>query len=489
MFRYLFSVISFLFIIISPCVANIASSEYVNEMRNNVQAKIDKKADNANYTQNMVLQTDNSGNVVATTVGTDLFADGSIETMHLADGAVTNADLAGMIDITKLNLGTLPTSGKHIMIWNAETQKYVFERYATSILPDGYTQLNYIESDGGQWIDLGTLSSGSVEVVFSPTRLTGAATGTDYDGILGVNSAPQLGWYNAGWTIGNAGSVSPYKPEVGKVYTYKWTSNDGKSYIDNVPTGLSRSGTLTLKLFWCANASKPARCYSYKQYDSDGVLRVNLIPAKNSSGVIGMYDTLSDTFFTNKGSGNFIAGGTGILPAGYTQLEYIEATGTQYINLGTLSSGSVEVVFSPTRLTGASNTGYDGILGANSNPQLGWYSTGWTQGNTGSNYPYNPEIGKVYTYKWTANDGKLYIDNVSTGISRTGTLTLKLFQCEGTGKPSRCYEYRQYNSTGNLQVNLIPAKNSSGVIGMYDTVTKTFFTNSGTGNFIAGPEI
>ena len=36
--------------------------------------------------------------------------------------------------------------------------------------------------------------------------------------------------------------------------------------------------------------------------------------------------------------------------------------------------------------------------------------------------------------------------------------------------------------------NFIPAKrNSDNVFGMYDTVTNTFFTNQGTGDFIAGP--
>ena len=38
--------------------------------------------------------------------------------------------------------------------------------------------------------------------------------------------------------------------------------------------------------------------------------------------------------------------------------------------------------------------------------------------------------------------------------------------------------------------NYVPAKrNSDNVIGMYDKVTNTFFTNQGSGTFIAGPEI
>ncbi|MBQ0013099.1 MAG: hypothetical protein KBS86_00815 [Proteobacteria bacterium] len=172
MFRHLLSILSLLCMIVSPAVADLASVSHVNSMRDNVQAKIDKKADNANYTQNMVLQTDNSGNVVATTVGTDLFADGAIETIHLADGAVTNADLAGMIDITKLNLGTLPTSGKHMMIWNATTNEYVFEKYADSA------------SSGLQ------CSAGTYDIGFS-SCINASTGGSDY----GYINDSVHGWY------------------------------------------------------------------------------------------------------------------------------------------------------------------------------------------------------------------------------------------------------------------------------------------------------
>lgn len=35
--------------------------------------------------------------------------------------------------------------------------------------------------------------------------------------------------------------------------------------------------------------------------------------------------------------------------------------------------------------------------------------------------------------------------------------------------------------------NLIPAKNSSGTLGLYDAVNNVFYTNAGTGIFTAGP--
>ena len=43
------------------------------------------------------------------------------------------------------------------------------------------------------------------------------------------------------------------------------------------------------------------------------------------------------------------------------------------------------------------------------------------------------------------------------------------------------------NNNGTLVRDFIPAKNASGVVGMYDTVSGQFFTNQGSGDFIAGP--
>ncbi len=305
--------------IISPCVANIASSGYVDEMRNNVQAKIDKKANNANYAQNMVLQTDGSGNVVATTVGTDLFADGAIETMHLTDGAVTNADLAGMIDITKLNLGTLPTRGKHMMIWNATTNEYVFEKYAEGIvLPAGYTQLEYIESTGTQYIDTGIKGNNNTrfDINFQNTAGTGMVFGSrisassDAFAVWTFNSSIttslRFGFDGTGGYTGNA-------PLTDRVFL----SFDGEQlYRDGVAAWMIPSSTqfitpsnLLLFAYYDKNQIVQAqvKVFMLRLYDNTTLVR-NFIPARNSDNVIGMYDTVTKTFFTNSGTGSFIAG-------------------------------------------------------------------------------------------------------------------------------------------------------------------------------------
>ena len=51
---------------------------------------------------------------------------------------------------------------------------------------------------------------------------------------------------------------------------------------------------------------------------------------------------------------------------------------------------------------------------------------------------------------------------------------------------AKIYSFQLYSET-KLERNFIPAqRKADGVIGMYETVTKTFFTNAGTGEFIGG---
>ena len=51
------------------------------------------------------------------------------------------------------------------------------------------------------------------------------------------------------------------------------------------------------------------------------------------------------------------------------------------------------------------------------------------------------------------------------------------------------YYYMKIYENGVLVRDFVPAKNSNNVIGMYDMVSGQFFTNAGTGDFTAGPDM
>ena len=70
-------------------------------------------------------------------------------------------------------------------------------------------------------------------------------------------------------------------------------------------------------------------------------------------------------------------------------------------------------------------------------------------------------------------------------FARHGTNGVQVYDNEGT----KIYYHREYLANGTLVLNMVPCKNASNDVGMYDLVSGQFFTNAGTGNFIAGNEV
>lgn len=189
------------------------------------------------------------------------------------------------------------------------------------------------------------------------------------------------------------------------------------------------------------------------------------------------------------------------LPAGYTELEYIASTGTQYINTGILPNQnySMELDFQPTvalqRVFFAAtresaqnkaftiNSGESGTLlycsfdGSGNRTIMNWTDT-------------STDRRRVKISSDKCVDGETIIPLTTSEFQ--ATLPLYLFAGNDNGEfrlPAkiRVFSFKVWNN--NVPVaDYIPAKNDSdGEIGMYDTVTNTFFTNAGTGTFIAGP--
>lgn len=195
-------------------------------------------------------------------------------------------------------------------------------------------------------------------------------------------------------------------------------------------------------------------------------------------------------------------GGITQVPTGYTQLQYLESTGTQWIDTGIAPTNTtgVRVEFNK-KATG--DQVVVGILGSSSenlyvNPATTNlyipFAQSYGQATYGP-YAYNTDYTVSINYK---NDRKRYVNGVSfQNITTTLTSTGKpLYMFAGDRLTSdsanwffkgRIY-YLQITEGTELVRNFIPARrNSDGVLGMYDTVTNAFFINNGTGEFIAGP--
>ena len=211
-------------------------------------------------------------------------------------------------------------------------QKNIFIKTPT-ILPSGYTQLEYIKCEGAQYINTGFIPTGNTRLIldFQLDRKDGqalfcggrtAASGSDpvsYTAFFG-NSAGTIrrDYYGASKTTTkswNAGDRIVF--DANKNIT---TINGDSTLLSNFTLNTSSTSIMPIVLFTtCYQASSDSsitlsdsnwayyKVFSCKIYDND-ILTRNFLPAKNSSGTLGLYDTLNSKFYTNAGTGTFTAG-------------------------------------------------------------------------------------------------------------------------------------------------------------------------------------
>lgn len=191
------------------------------------------------------------------------------------------------------------------------------------------------------------------------------------------------------------------------------------------------------------------------------------------------------------------------LPSGYKQLEYIESTGTQYIDTGVrvMPENYQQLKMSVTcekigKGSGASDWLLDGSNIANAYFYMGVYNGKYYYGcGTADHYTGIAAASGKQTFTLDIPSSKFTVsDTVDVSISTepvTASASLHLFGYNNN--PVRCYAEKIYSCqiyTGATLVrDFVPCKNASGVIGLYDTVGRQFYANAGTGSFTAGPEI
>ena len=182
------------------------------------------------------------------------------------------------------------------------------------------------------------------------------------------------------------------------------------------------------------------------------------------------------------------------VPEGYTQLEYIESSKTQYIDTG----------FKPNQNTKAEikyqtpDTKSHCIAGCDTR----WKTKGF------SFYPSDAEFGNAAQGSSLPRTGQITIDILDKGVvyrdgTRRWASTSQTFSCDwnfyifaqnrnGTfNEPiSEKVYYCKIWDNGTLVRDFIPARrNSDNAIGMYDLANSSFYANAGSDAFAAGAEI
>ena len=184
------------------------------------------------------------------------------------------------------------------------------------------------------------------------------------------------------------------------------------------------------------------------------------------------------------------------LPDGYTEVQYIQSTGTQYIDSGVTGDSDVRVVLDFAFDAKGSGTVFAfGAQGTDSvRYTLALTSTGTFRSDYGTQLTSGPaaEIGARYSIDKNKNVCKIGETFVSSSAQTfSGITNIYLF--------ARSYSSRSYSNGkmffckifkgDTLLRSFVPCKDSAGAVGLYDLVDGKFYSNAGTGSFTAGPVV
>ena len=194
---------------------------------------------------------------------------------------------------------------------------YTFKGWTVRDVPDGYTKLQYLQSSGAAYIDTQYTGNQNTEII---TKSLVTTTGRYVYGASTSSNARAITAYinaNGNWRMASSAiavsNSSAYT--MNKIHNTKHNKNG--VWVDGVQIGSYTNITnfttpYSLSVFG-GNTGSPVgnsgvRIYALSIKENDSLKR-NFIPARrNSDDVVGMWDTVSKTFFTNSGTGSFIAG-------------------------------------------------------------------------------------------------------------------------------------------------------------------------------------
>jgi len=422
-------------------------------------------------------------------------------------------------------------------------------------IPQAYTQVNYVTNTAQTAVNTGIMidfaknyefevecraTNNSWYILQSRTGLTGNITG-----ISGATSGNTITL-----VVGNVTAcTSAITRTVGNKLYVKATLNNGTATLyvkdETANTDDTQTGSYgvsqpnpTAPVYLLGNAGG-----QYVQVNNDiymmrikenGVVVADYIPCRQSANA-GFYDKASGTFKQALTPANLTADGNTVptpdapmdivcnngvlkarhasgLPAGYTRLEYLQSSGTQYIDTSIAPKtfdyeittvGTFNTTSSGPNVMWGYLTSGDGMV-----PRwiLSTYMDKWLPSPNGTT-----EVGVADTLKHTfvnmvymeneTPTSRFYVDGSqlqSTTIDNpatwaNNTLSIYLFGRNNNGTLGNATASKIYRhivkKNGTVIQDLVPAKNNSNVLGMYDTVSGQFFTNAGTGTFTAGDPV
>ena len=205
----------------------------------------------------------------------------------------------------------------------------------TSILPNEYQQVEYIESSGTQFINTGLIGKSTM---YMEGKIQAPTTLSDFKSIIGAN--PNRVYIQTDTNGTNEGSIS-----ANTIYEFKasYGNNAYLSINDEVVarftnTSTYNTGSNNMYIFarnnnGTSDNKSSHKLYYIKIYDNNVLVRYFIPCYRKSDSVIGLYDIVNNTFYTNAGTGTFAKGNNVTLPTPDYPQNIENVTGLQTIEV------------------------------------------------------------------------------------------------------------------------------------------------------------
>ena len=379
-------------------------------------------------------------------------------------------------------------------------------------LPSGYSLLEYIHSNGAQYISTDFHPTQNTKV---KARFKSPTNGRWLCGVVESNGQNGYGVFANGTVFGTGSWNTNINLYDGLWHDIVYENGNLRSDGSLIQSTASRPFQTIRQLYiFAVNLGGTVQgnvgeislsCLKVSEGDR---LVYDFVPCKNSSGAVGLFDLVNSQFYGNGGTGTFTAGpvvARAVDLAEVTELEYIESSGTQYVDTGFKPTGetTVDITFRSESIPAGTSSNHP-VYGASSNYnsfafELWAIDGGFcVYGSQAFKSQFGLVAGTKYECKQEKNVLQVVNGNTITFAKQTFAApnNMLLFAtwrdsgkviCQSSAQ-LKIYSCKIYDD-GTLVRDYMAAKLTDGTVGLYDKLSGLLYINAGTGSFSAGPEI
>lgn len=361
----------------------------------------------------------------------------------------------------------------------------------------GYIELKYIESTGVQYINTGFKSNQNTRFLGQISYYNVSSSTNAFSSKEAKNFCPEINSNNKLITY-YGGSNHTF--EIDAEGTHMYDLNKNVHTIDSLTytyTSASFQSSSNVLLFASTDANGKfteknthIRLHYFKIYDNDVLVR-DFIPILDEEGIPCLFDKVEKKFYYNQRKENFISS--------YTNIKYIESTGTQYIDTGFKINSNCKAEYS-FMVTNETSDGW-GIAGSHQSSNLDFYFGFVRTSGRNLNYRFENSFipSTTIIQANTKYDVEVSLKNNNQYLKINGVEEAQSNIAWESISPSNCYIFAINGISNNRLVgriyyfkvyendtlvkDFIPVLDPYNTPCLFDKVEGKFYYNQGEGTF------